>query len=155
VTDSDKLEAQLIAVLNERFRDSDTAMLIPPPVFRAMQARVAALDLDKGRLTIRFPVLQEQLNPFGNMQGGMVAAMIDNTLGPLSMAVAPPNFTRQFEVKYRRPVHPGMGHVFVTGRFVERRQRRLFFTATVSDDEGVELAVARSVHWIIETPDDT
>lgn len=155
MTESEKLEAQLVAILEERFRDSAGDMLIPPPVFRAMRAEVAALNLDEGRLSIRFPVLQEQLNPFGNMQGGMVAAMIDNTLGPLSMAVAPPNFTRHFEVKYRRPVHPGMGHVLVTGHYVERRQRQLFFTATVSDEEGNELAAARSVHWIIEAPGDT
>jgi len=148
--DSAALEAQLVAVLEERFRDSAGGMLIPPPVFRAMQAQVVVLDLDGGTLTIRFPVLREQLNPFGNMQGGMVAAMIDNTLGPLSMAVAPPNFTRQFEIKYRRPVHPRQGHVRVTGRFLERRGRRLYFSAAVADEGGQELVAARSIHWIID-----
>lgn len=151
MSDSAALEAQLIAVLEARFRDGSGDMLIPPPVFRAMQAEVVAMDLDAGVLTIRFPVLREQLNPFGNMQGGMVAAMIDNTLGPLSMAVAPPNFTRRFEVKYRRPVHPGLGHVRVTGRFLERRGRQLDFSATVTDGEGRELATARSTHWIIHS----
>lgn len=150
MADSAALEARLLAVLAERFRDSAGGMLIPPPVFRAMQAEVIALDLDAGMLSIRFPVLREQLNPFGNMQGGMVAAMIDNTLGPLSMAVAPPNFTRRFEVKYRRPVHPDLGHVRVTGRFLERRGRRLHFSATVTDGEDRELAVGRSIHWIID-----
>lgn len=150
MSDSEALEAELIAILRSRFRDSES-LLIPPPVFRAMQARVVSMDLQQGRLGIRFPVLQQQLNPFGNMQGGMVAAMIDNTLGPLSMAVAPPNFTRHFEVKYRRPVHPGLGHVLVSGNVDSRDQRRLFLSARVTDDDGIELASARSIHWIIES----
>jgi acyl-coenzyme A thioesterase PaaI-like protein len=150
VTEYERLEAQLVSVLKEKFGDDAGAMMIPPPVFRAMQAQVVDLDLTAGLLSVRFPVLHEQLNPFGNMQGGMVAAMIDNTLGPLSMAVAPPNFTRHFEIKYRRPVHPDMGHVLVTGSLVRREKRRLYLVAKVTDDGGNELAVAKSVHWIFE-----
>lgn len=150
MTDYEGLEAQLVSVLKDRFGDDAGAMMIPPPVFRAMQAQVVDFDLTAGVLTVRFPVLHDQLNPFGNMQGGMVAAMIDNTLGPLSMAVAPPNFTRHFEIKYRRPVHPDMGHVLVTGSIVDRDERRLFLVAKVTDGDGNELAVAKSVHWIIE-----
>ena len=155
MTEHERLEAELIAVLKDRFQDDAGTMLIPPPVFRAMQARVMDFDLAAGHLTIRFPVLHEQLNPFGNMQGGMVAAMIDNTLGPLSMAVAPPNFTRHFEIKYRQPVHPGMGHVLVTGGVVSREKRRLYLAAKVTDDGGNELAVAKSVHWIIDQNKDS
>ena len=150
VTDYERLEAELVSVLKERFGDDADAMMIPPPVFRAMQAQVIDFDLAAGLLTVRFPVLHEQLNPFGNMQGGMVAAMIDNTLGPLSMAIAPPNFTRHFEIKYRRPVHPDMGHVLVTGSLVGREERRLLLAAKVTDGDGDELAAAKSVHWIID-----
>lgn len=150
MTDHERLEAELVSVLKKKFGDEAAAMMIPPPVFRAMQAQVINFDLDAGILAVRFPVLHEQLNPFGNMQGGMVAAMIDNTLGPLSMAVAPPNFTRHFEIKYRRPVHPDMGYVLVTGSLEGREKRRLLLAAKVTDGEGNELAAAKSVHWIIE-----
>ena len=146
-------QERLISILRDRVKGTGENVVIPPPVFRAMQAEVIGFDLDDGYLKIRFPVLKEQLNPFGNVQGGMIAAMIDNTLGPLSMAVAPPNFTRHFELKYRTPVHPGMDHIFVTGNYVERRKRRLYFTASLMDDEGMELASANSVHWIIDGND--
>lgn len=141
---------ELIAILRDRFEDAGQEVQIPPPVFRAMQAEIVGFDLDAGFLKVRFPILSEQLNPFGNMQGGMIAAMIDNTLGPLSMAVGPPNFTRHFEVKYRRPVHPGMEYLVVTGNYIDRKQRRLFFTASLTDNRGELLASAKSVHWILE-----
>ncbi|MEX2525372.1 MAG: PaaI family thioesterase [Gammaproteobacteria bacterium] len=145
---------ELLAILRLRFKEACKDVEIPPPVFKAMQAEIIAFDLDAGELDVRFPVLKEQLNPFGNMQGGMIAAMIDNTLGPLSMAVAPPNFTRHFELKYRSPVHPDIEHVIVSGRYIERKQRRLFFTASLTDCRGKELVSAKSVHWIIDEVDD-
>ncbi len=144
---------ELIAVLRSRFRETCKDVEIPPPVFKAMQAEIIAFDLDAGSLKVRFPILKEQLNPFGNMQGGMIAAMIDNTLGPLSMAVAPPNFTRHFELKYRAPVQPDIKHVIVRGQYIERKQRQLFFTASLSDCRDRELVSAKSVHWIIDESD--
>ena len=69
--------------------------MIPPPVFTSMQGEFVDFDLEEGILVTRFPVRQDYLNPYGAMQGGMVAAAVDNTLGPLSMLVAPPNVTRK------------------------------------------------------------
>jgi len=37
----------------------------------------------------------------------MVAAAADNTLGPLSVLVAPPNLTRRMEITYARPAGIG------------------------------------------------
>lgn len=145
---------ELIAVLRSRFKETCKDVAIPPPVFKAMRAEIIGFDLEAGKLEVRFPVLKEQLNPFGNMQGGMIAAMIDNTLGPLSMAVAPPNFTRHFELKYRAPIHFDIKHVIVSGHYVERKQRQLFFTASLTDCHGKELVLAKSVHWIIDETDD-
>jgi len=146
---------ELLAVLRARFKEARKDVEIPPPVFKIMRAEVIAFDLAAGNLEIRFPILKEQLNPFGNMQGGMIAAMIDNTLGPLSMAVAPPNFTRHLELKYRAPVRPEIKHVIVSGRYSGRKQRRLFFTASLLDCQDRELVSAKSVHWIIEESDIT
>ena len=125
-------------------------LLMPPPVFATMQGEFIGFDRENKILTARFPVLTEQLNPYGSMQGGMIAAAIDNTLGPLSMLVAPPNFTRRLEIKYRRPVTPGLGAITVVGKFVEQKKRQLFFRASVVDGAGNELANGKAVHWIID-----
>ena len=98
----------------------------------------------------RFPVMEEHLNPYGTMQGGMVAAAIDNTLGPLSMLVAAPNVTRRLQVKYSRPVMADVGHIVVTAKFTGRQGRELAFRAEVRDPAGVLLARARASHWIID-----
>jgi acyl-coenzyme A thioesterase PaaI-like protein len=123
---------------------------IPPPVFTAMQGEFIACDLDESSLTTRFPVLESYLNPYGTMQGGMVAAAVDNTFGPLSMLVAPPNVTRRLEMTYSHPVTSDLGHITVTARLLERDGRRLIFSADVRDAHGRRVARAKATHWIVE-----
>jgi acyl-CoA thioesterase FadM len=86
------------------------------------------------------------------MQGGMVAAAVDNTLVPLSMMVAPPNVTRRLQMKYSRPVTPDLEYITVKGRLLERRGRWLAFSAEVRDREGLLLARAQASHWIVDSP---
>lgn len=147
---SNPVQEQLIKILRAKFRDLSGEYKIPPPVFIAMKGEVIEFDFDAGYLKIKFPVLAEQMNPFGNVQGGMIAAAIDNTLGPLSMAVAPPNFTRHFEIKYRRTIPFDTGYLYVTGRLAGQKKQLLFFNATVVDGDGIEYAIAKSTHWVID-----
>ena len=148
--DKEKIPVELQEMLVARLHGADERFKMPPPVFEAMQGRLIGYDPEEKVLTARFPVLPEQLNPYGSMQGGIIAAAIDNTLGPLSMLVAPPNFTRRLEIKYRQAVKPENGHIRVEGRFVEQKKRQLFFRARVLDEEGNELANAKAVHWIVD-----
>jgi acyl-CoA thioesterase FadM len=84
------------------------------------------------------------------MQGGMLAAAVDNTIGPLSALVAPVNVTRKLEMTYSQPVTLEMGHILVKARLVRRRGRKLDFEAVVRSPEGVRLARAKALHWIVE-----
>jgi acyl-coenzyme A thioesterase PaaI-like protein len=146
----DNLSSAILELLRDRLGDRVEEYAFPPPVFAAMQGQFVELDLDAGVLTAQFPVLESYLNPYGNMQGGMVAAAIDNTLGPLSVLVAPPNVTRRLEVTYNRPVTLDMGYILVDGRFIERQDRWLTFRARVRSRKGLRLARAKAVHWIID-----
>jgi acyl-coenzyme A thioesterase PaaI-like protein len=123
---------------------------LPPPVFDMMQGEFLKFDRENDSLTVQFPVLERYLNPYGTMQGGMIAAAVDNTLGPLSMLVAPPNVTRRLEMTYSRPVTPDLARIRVVGRLLERKGRRLIFRADVYDSEGLRLARAKAVHWIVD-----
>ena len=123
---------------------------IPPPVFAAMHGEFLAFDSENGVLTTRFPVLEHYLNPYGTMQGGMVAAAIDNTLGPLSMLVAPPNVTRRMELTFSRPVTLDLGYIIVVATFLERDGQQLNFKAEVFDGEGIRLVRAKAMHWIMD-----
>jgi acyl-coenzyme A thioesterase PaaI-like protein len=137
-------------IIRRRLGERADRFRIPPPVFEAMQGEFLAYDAETGTLTTRFPVLDRYLNPYGAMQGGMVAAAIDNTLGPLSMLVAPPNVTRRLEIKYSRAVTPDLGCVLVKARFLEQDGRWLHFKADVRDEGGTLLARARATHWILD-----
>jgi acyl-coenzyme A thioesterase PaaI-like protein len=136
--------------IKERLGDRVGEFRIPPPVFISMQAEVVAFDPAAAALTVRFPVLEKDLNPYHAMQGGMIAAAIDNTLGPLSMLVAPPNVTRQLEVTYSKPITLDLGTFLVTARLVGREKRFLNFTAEVTTEDRQKLARAKAMHWIVQ-----
>jgi acyl-coenzyme A thioesterase PaaI-like protein len=150
VDQPDPLSIQVVEILRRRFADRMDQYAFPPPVFAAMQGEFLEIDLEIGTLTVKFPVLESYLNPYGTMQGGMIAAAVDNTLGPLSVLVAPPNVTRRLEMAYSKPVTPDLGQIIVTGRLLEQKGRWLFFRADVYDSDANRLARAKAVHWIIE-----
>ena len=83
------------------------------------------------------------------MQGGMVAAAMDNTIGPLSALVAPANVTRHMELKYSRAVTLDAGFITVAAHLIERKGRWLTFKAKANDLQGQRLARAKAKHWIL------
>lgn len=146
---SGDLYAELMEVLHHKFGEKFKDYLFPPPVFTLMQGELVSMDLPNGSLSARFPVLASYRNPYGLMQGGMLAAAVDNTLGPLSVLVAPPNVTRTLEMKYSHPASPEMGFILVQARLVERQGAKLYFEARVSSPDGQKLATCKAMHWIV------
>ena len=144
------LSEELIAMMQDNLEGVEHHVQIPPPAFDDMEGEIGKFDQEDSLLTVRFPILQKYLNPFGNMQGGMIAAAVDNAVGPLSMLMAPPNFTRNLEMKYKKTINSDLGHITVIAKFVQQKKRFLYFEATVLDNLGDELATAKAVNWIIE-----
>jgi len=148
--DFDKIPEELHPVLEEKLKGRTDEINFPPPVFETMQGKVINFDINKNTLTNRFPVLSKYLNPYGTMQGGIIAAAIDNTIGPLSLLVSPPNFTRYLTVKYGKVVSPEIGFIFVKALFTGKKKRQLFFEAIVENSDGEKLASAKATHWVID-----
>ena len=146
----DSLSSDIMDILRGKLGEHVDEYAFPPPIFVAMEGQFLELDLEVGFLVAGFPVLESYLNPYGTMQGGMVAAAVDNTLGPLSVLVAPPNVTRRLEMKYSRPATLDIGHIVVKARLLERKERWLFFEADVRSPSGLRLARSKAVHWIID-----
>lgn len=113
----------------------DGTLKIPPPVFDDMDCEVTRFTPGEA-LCIRVPVRERYQNPMGMMQGGVIAAAMDNALGPLSYLVAPPSVTTQLSITYLRPVTPETEHVEVEARFVERSGRQLLLEAVVRLPDG-------------------
>jgi acyl-coenzyme A thioesterase PaaI-like protein len=146
----DSLTAEIMATIRGMQAERMNAYAVPPPCFTMMQGEFLEYDPHLGALTAQFPVLESYLNPFGTMQGGLVAAAVDNTLGPLSVLVAPPNVTRKFELTYNQPATVEMEHIIVRARLAERKDRWLYFKADVRSREGLRLARTKAVHWIVD-----
>ena len=126
-----------------------TGLRLPPPVFTEMEGAFVAFDEDAARLRVRFPVLERFQNPMGHLQGGVLAAAIDNGIGPLSYLVAPPSATTELSVTYLRPVLPDERSIEVEAWLVERAGRRLVFDARVTNGAGEAVALARAVCQIL------
>jgi acyl-coenzyme A thioesterase PaaI-like protein len=146
----DMPENHIMDIIHRKLGDRVHEFLIPPPVFTTMEGEFIEFDSDKGVLLTRFPVTEKYLNPYGSMQGGMVAAAVDNTFGPLSMLLAPPNVTRRLEMKYHRPITMDLEFIIVEARLVGRSGRWLDLTAEVRDQSGHLMARAKARHWILK-----
>jgi len=136
--------------LRRRYGSSLDSFRLPPPSFTSMQGEILGFDEQAGTLSARFPILESQLNPYGMLQGGFLAAAVDNTFGPLSMLVAPPNVTRRMELTYSRPATLDLGFIVVNARLAGRSERQLELSADILDSQGRRLARARAMHWIVE-----
>ena len=147
--ESDGIRSRYLEALKAKLGEKSADLVYPPPVYTAMKGEMLDFDLGAGILTNRFPVLREYLNPYGSLQGGIIATLLDDTIGPLSLLVAPANVTRNLEVKFRRPVTPDLGAVTVTARFTGQNDRQLFFEAEMKSGDGTIRAQARTVHWIL------
>jgi acyl-coenzyme A thioesterase PaaI-like protein len=144
------LAAEIMEILQTKFGDHIEDYKFPPPIFQLMKGEFIELDLQAGNLVTKFPILPSYMNPYGTMQGGMIAAAIDNTLGPLSVLVAPPNVTRLLELKYSKPISADLGHMLVQAQYKKREDRRLYFEANARSEDGDRLVRAKAVHWIVD-----
>ena len=141
---------EVMKVFERRYGAQLERFKVPPPVFTELGGEFIEFDLEQGALTARFPIEARFLNPYGVLQGGMIAAAIDNTLGPLSMLIAPPNLTRKMEIKYSRPAKLEDKYLIVSAHLEKQDGRRLFLKADTRTPGGELLVRARVMHWIIE-----
>jgi uncharacterized protein (TIGR00369 family) len=138
----------ILARLRDRMPDG-SSLQIPPPVFQDMEGELLSYDPDAQVLRARFPVLERYQNPLGTMQGGILVALVDNTLGPLSYLAAPPSVTTQLNTTFIRPVTAKDTYVEVEGRVTEQAGRQLFMTARVTNAQGKTLALSQATCQIL------
>jgi len=137
-------------IYEEKLGESFKKYKMPAPSFSIMQAEIIEYDETNESLTIKMPVLETFLNPFGTMQGGMIVAAMDNAIGSLSMLVAPLNMTRNIESKLIKVITMEIKVIYITAKLVEKKKRRLIFDVVVKDSEDEVYAKAKITNWIIE-----
>ena len=66
----------------------------PPPAAALLGFELLAIDETQGTIRVRFTARPEFANPIGAIQGGFLAAMLDDTLGPALTATLEPGPVR-------------------------------------------------------------
>src|ERR1700692_2613549 len=100
--------------------------LIPPPACaKTLGLEFVEIDGERGTIETKFEAKPEFLNPAGNVQGGFLAAMLDDTMGTaLSATLDAGEFapTLNLNVQFHRPAKAGplkgVGRVGVGGKEV-------------------------------------
>jgi uncharacterized protein (TIGR00369 family) len=97
----------------------------------------------QGEIEVAFTPDKRMLNPHGTVQGGFVAAMLDETMGPALFAVhGKLASTVDMNVSYVRPIQPG--RIIGKGRVINCGKSIAFLEAELFDESGKLLARATS-----------
>jgi uncharacterized protein (TIGR00369 family) len=125
------------------FWDMRAGRVPPPPAAETLGWKLVAVDPDEGTIEVTFEASESFLNPAGVIQGGFLAAMLDDTLGPALVATLPEDHfapTLDLHVQFLRPARPGRltGH----GRVVHRGREVCFLSGELLDPDHRTLAVA-------------
>ena len=104
-----------------------------PPVAKLLGWQLIAIDRPNMSIELEFEATNEFLNPSGNVQGGILCAMLDDTLGPAVFAAT--DFKQQgrtidLHTHFIRPAFPGKirgkGQVTRLGKTVAFIEGQLF-----------------------------
>jgi uncharacterized protein (TIGR00369 family) len=110
---------------------------------------LVSISPEDGTIEVAFTASEAFLNPAGFIQGGFLAAMLDDTLGPALVAgLGPGDFapTTDLHVQFLRPARPG--RLLGRGRVVRRARDVGFLAGELVDSDGAVVAVATATAQI-------
>jgi uncharacterized protein (TIGR00369 family) len=121
----------------------------PPPVAAVLGWQLVSVDPEAGTIEVSFSATDQFLNPFGVIQGGLLAAMLDDTLGPALVAtLAPGQFapTTDLHVQFLHPAQPG--RLVGRGHIVRKGKDVAFLAGDLVDPTGTIVATATATAQI-------
>ncbi|AQZ69059.1 phenylacetic acid degradation protein [[Actinomadura] parvosata subsp. kistnae] len=125
------------------FWDVLAGRLPPPPAAATLGWELLHVDPGQGTIEVAFKADESFTNPVGVIQGGFLAAMLDDTLGPALVATLPPGQfapTLDLHVQFLRPARPG--RLVGRGRVVRRGRQVCFMSGELLGPDGEPVAVA-------------
>ncbi len=126
--------------------------LVPPPCAKLLGWRLLDARPEGGWIRIGFDGKADFCNPAGFVQGGILSAMLDDTMGPAVFVMTEGRLytaTISMTVNFLKPAKPGpiVGEATVTqlGKTVA------FVEGRLTDEDGAVLATATTSARLVET----
>jgi uncharacterized protein (TIGR00369 family) len=120
------------------------------PAAELLGWKLLAIDPAAGTIGVQFDVKAEFLNPHGNVQGGFLAAMLDETMGPALAAMLEPGSvapTVELKVNF---VAPTSADVLIgEGRVVYKGATICFLEGRLQTPNGQLVATASATSRVV------
>jgi uncharacterized protein (TIGR00369 family) len=135
--------------LRTKFAILGMELLLPPPSSRTLKLEYTGYEAGR-MLRARMPYNKEMINPIRLMQGGFIAAGIDDVMGPLSyMCAGQPVVTLQLNVSYLRPFLEQDEYVDIEAEVINKTRTTLYMEATVKNRQGQLLCKATAQSMLV------
>jgi uncharacterized protein (TIGR00369 family) len=121
--------------------------LPPPRVAATLGIDFKAIDAEAGTIEVEFQARPEFTNPVGNVQGGFLAAMLDDTMGPaLAATLAKGEFAPTLNLNVSFEKAASVGVLVGKGRVLKRGKEVCFLAGELyQDGELVASATATAI----------
>lgn len=126
------------------------AELPESPVARLLGRTIRSIAAEAGTIEAEFRPREEFLNTNGTIQGGILAAMLDSTMGPaLRVTLAPGEIapTLELKVSFLRPAP--VGPLVGRGRVVHKTRSIAFLEGDLRNATGEVVATASATARIV------
>jgi uncharacterized protein (TIGR00369 family) len=122
-----------------------------PPSAALLGWRLVSLDKEAGEIELAFEGKPEFVNPMGVVQGGILSAMLDDTMGPLIVGMTDGRLygtTIDLHVHFLRPVRAGA--IRTTARMVRLGGKIAFIEGQLFDADGKLAATSTCSAFLLE-----
>jgi uncharacterized protein (TIGR00369 family) len=123
-----------------------------PPCAQLLGWDLIEADSQTGKVRVNFHATDAFCNPAGNIQGGLLAAMLDDTLGPTILVKTGGTHycaTIDLHVRFIAPTRPGL--LVGEGRVVRSGSTIAFLEGELHDARGNLIATATAAARIVPT----
>ena len=112
---------------------------------RYFLARLLGLEIshpDDDTCVVEFEVHDFMFNPQGSLHGGLIATVLDVSMGHLLQKAIGPGMTLEMKTQFLRPAR--VGRLRAEGRFLKKGKSINYLETRLTDAKGSLLAVANS-----------
>ena len=115
-----------------------------PNVWVELEGEFLDFNKEKQTLKCKFPVRERYFNPLPTTLGGIIDSWIDITMGPLTVLLGQRAVSKNFSIKYLKPVDPSIEYVTAVAWRESIDGRDSLYKGELYLDNGTLAAVAES-----------